>query len=125
MTGRPQAGLRRPRERRDEGTGTAFAVILTTALLACTRLVLDGGLAPPARVRAVGLAQEAARAGAQEIDLTVYRTTGALVLRPDAATTAARTYLTAAGATGQATATATTVTVTVQTEQPTTLLAAI
>lgn len=102
---------------------TAFTVILTTALLACTGLVLDGGLALTARVRAVGLAQEAARAGAQELDLTAFRSTGTLTLRPAGAITTAQRYLSAAGATGTATASATTVTVTVRIEQPTGLLA--
>jgi len=120
----PDRATRRPgRDRRkDEGTVTAFTVILTTALLACAGLVLDGGLALTARVRAVGLAQEAARAGAQEIDLAAYRTTGALTLRPDTAIATAQAYLTAAGATGTATATPTTVTVTVELDQPTGLL---
>jgi Flp pilus assembly protein TadG len=102
---------------------TAFAVILTTALLACAGLVLDGGLALTARVRAVGLAQEAARAGAQELDLTAYRATGTVALRPDAAADTARAYLTAAGNGGQVTVTGTRVTVTVQIDQPTQLLA--
>ena len=108
--------------RREEGTATAFVVILTSALLACAGLVLDGGLALTARVRAVGIAQEAARAGVQELDLATYRTRGAVTLRPDAAVTAAENYLTAAGATGTATAGPTTVTVTVQLDQTTGLL---
>ena len=107
---------------RDEGTVTAFTVILTTALLACTGLVLDGGLALTARVRAVGLAQEAARTGAQELDLAAYRTTGTLTLRPDTAVAAAQAYLTTAGATGTVIAGPTTVTVTVTLDQPTALL---
>jgi Flp pilus assembly protein TadG len=110
-------------ERRDEGTVTAFTVVLVTALLACAGLVLDGGLALTARVRAVSLAQEAARAGAQELDLTTYRTTGTLVLRPDTAVATAKAYLAAAGADGTATARATTVTVTVRLDQRTGLLA--
>jgi hypothetical protein len=117
--GRPSHG------RRDEGTVTAFALILTVALLACAGLVLDGGQTLTARVRAIGLAQEAARAGAQELDLTVYRTNGTVVLRPDAAADAARAYLTAASVTGQVSATAAAITVTVQTDQPTQLLALI
>jgi len=107
---------------RDEGTVTAFAVILTSALLACIGLVVDGGLALTAKVRAVGLAQEAARSGAQDIDLTAYRANGRLALRQDAAIADARAFLTRAGATGTATATLDSVTVTVDTEQPTTLL---
>jgi Flp pilus assembly protein TadG len=106
----------------DEGTVTAFAVILTTALLACAGLVLDGGLALTARVRVVNLAQEAARAGAQELDLATYRTTGTVVLRPDAAATTARAYLAAAGVTGQVTTLGATVSVTVEADQPSQLL---
>ena len=60
-------GSRVAADRHDEGTVTAFVVILTTALLACAGLVLDGGLALTARVRAVNLAQEAARAGGSEV----------------------------------------------------------
>jgi hypothetical protein len=106
----------------DDGTVTAFTVILTTALLACAGLVLDGGLALAARVRAVTLAQEAARAGAQELDLTAYRTHGTLILRPDAADATAHAYLAAAGATGQVTTTGSTVTIAVQADQPSRLL---
>jgi Flp pilus assembly protein TadG len=115
---------RRPRLRReDDGTVTAFTVILTTALLACAGLVLDGGLTLTARVRAVGLAEEAARAGAQELDLHAYRTTGTVTLRPADAIAAAQAYLHAAGATGTATAGPATVTVTVHLDQRTGLLA--
>ena len=140
------AGRRLP-HRDDAGMTTAFMVVLTTALLACAGLVLDGGLALSARVEAVDLAQEAARAGAQELDLTAYRATGRLALRPDAAAAAARQYLAAAAATaagapasgadnagantsgeqitGEVTTTATTVTVTVHSRRRTQLLALI
>lgn len=118
---RPPTAGEQP-QRRDDGTVTAFTVILTAALLACAGLVLDGGLALAARVRAVNLAQEAARAGAQELDLTAYRTTGTITLRPDAAASSARAYLVAAGATGDVTTAGTTVTVTVHADQHTQLL---
>jgi len=123
---------------REEGVTTAFAVIVFAALLGCAGLVYDGGMVLSARVRAEGLAEEAARAGAQELDLNSYRTTGALALRRDAAVRAAQSYLAAAGArtggaegdtrtgdaplSGHASVAGDTVTVTVEGEQPTALL---
>jgi Flp pilus assembly protein TadG len=95
---------RRPALRRlrqdQSGRVTAFVVIIVTAVLLFAGLVLDGGLALAAKVRALGEAQEAARAGAQEIDLTAYRANGALRLEPQQASAAARNYLAAAGHTG-------------------------
>lgn len=87
--------------RADEGRVTAFVVVLMTGILALAGLGLDGGLALAAKVRAVGQAESAARAGAQAIDLAAYRATGRLVLVPDVAVAAARTQLAAAGAEGE------------------------
>jgi hypothetical protein len=101
--------------RDQSGRVTAFVIIMVTAILLFAGLVLDGGLALAAKVRAVGEAQEAARAGAQEIDLTAYRATGTLHLLPQQASAAARSYLAAAGHSG-------TVYVTVTISQPTELL---
>ncbi len=80
----------------DEGRVTAFTVVFATAVLLFAGLVLDGGLALAAKVRAVGEAQEAARAGAQAIDLGAYRADGTLRLDPDRAAALARSYLTGA-----------------------------
>jgi hypothetical protein len=114
------------RLRSDEsGRVTAFVVIIVTAVLAFGGLVLDGGLALAAKVRALGEAQEAARAGAQEIDLAAYRADGTLRLAPDQASTAARNYLAAAGHTGTVSIAGNTVTVTVTVSQPTQLLGSI
>lgn len=77
----------------DSGRVTAFFVVLTTAVMLFAGLVLDGGLALAAKVRAIGAAQEAARAGAQAIDLGAYRTDGTLRLDPDRAAALARSYL--------------------------------
>ncbi len=87
--------------RADDGRVTAFVVVLMTGILALAGLALDGGLALAAKVRAVGQAEAAARAGAQAIDLATYRATGRLVLDPDRAVAAARTQLAAAGAEGE------------------------
>ncbi len=101
---------------------TAFVVILTTACLLFAGLVLDGGLALAAKIRAIGHAEEAARAGAQELALTVYRDNSTVQLQPAAARAAARQYLDTVGAHGTVTVADNTVSVTVTAEQPTQLL---
>ena len=115
--------IRRAGGRPDSGRVTAFAVLFCTALLAVAGLVLDGGLAISARVQALDLAQAAARAGAQQLDLRVYRTTGVAQLDPGRAAQAARDWLAEAGANGQVIeATTDHVTVIVYRTQPTQLL---
>ncbi|WP_082772526.1 pilus assembly protein TadG-related protein [Actinoplanes sp. TFC3] len=93
---------------------TPFVVLLSVALIAVAGLVLDAGLAIAAKVQALGIAESAARAGAQQLDLYAYRTTGATRLDPGRAAATARSWLASAGLAGDATATATTVTVTVR-----------
>jgi hypothetical protein len=116
-------GGRARRLREDQnGQVTAFVVILVMAVLLFSGLVLDGGLALAAKVRAIGEAQEAARSGAQEIDLVAYRADGTLRLIQQQASTAAHNYLTAAGHTGTVSIEGNTVTVSVTIHQPTQLL---
>lgn len=87
------------RRRRDHATAkdggqiTAFVVVMAVALVLLVGLVLDGGLTLAARERAIGLAQEAARAGAQGVNLAVYRQSGNLVLSPALAQADAQRYL--------------------------------
>ncbi|MEB8338044.1 pilus assembly protein TadG-related protein [Streptomyces endophyticus] len=97
--------------RRDEGQATVFVVLITVAVLMFAGLVLDGGLALAAKVRAIGEAQEAARRGAQALDLSAYRADGTLRLIPDQARDLAQRHLAATGDTGTVTATGDTVTV--------------
>lgn len=106
----------------EQGRVTAFVVIITTGCLLFAGLVLDGGLALAAKSRAIGQAQEAARAGAQELDLAAYRSGDAARLNPVAARATARHYLHSIGATGTVTVTDTTVRVRVEAHQPTQLL---
>lgn len=108
--------------RTDDGAASAFVIVLTTGILILAGLALDGGLALAAKVRAHGHAEAAARAGAQALDLTAYRATGALRLAPAQAITAARAHLAAVGATGSVTITGDAITVTVTTAHPTQLL---
>jgi hypothetical protein len=111
--------------RADDGQISAFVVVLLTGILALAGLGLDGGLALAAKVRATGQAESAARAGAQAIDLGLYRTTGRLKLLPTQADALTRGYLAGIGATGTVTVAGDTVTVTVTTTQPTQLLSLI
>jgi Flp pilus assembly protein TadG len=87
--------------------------------------VLDGGNAMAARVQALDIAQQAARAGANQLDLAALRTQGVLRLDPVAARTAATAFLADAGIPGTATANPDEVTVTVTRSQPTLILQAI
>jgi hypothetical protein len=88
-------------------------------------LIFDGAAAMTAKASALQVAQQAARAGADQIDLATLRTTGQVQLDPAAAQAAALGWLDQAEATGTATATTEQVTVTVTVTQPTVLLAAV
>ena len=76
---------------------TAFVVIFIFALLLLAGLVIDGGLTLAARVQAIDEAQAAARAGAQAINLPLFRSTGQVILDPSQAVRAANSYLVATG----------------------------
>jgi hypothetical protein len=101
----------------DSGQITAFVVVMATALILLAGLVLDGGLTLAARERALNLAQEAARAGAQGINLATYRQTGNLMLSPALAQADAQQYLASTGSQGTVQVTGNTVTVTVTISQ--------
>jgi Flp pilus assembly protein TadG len=120
VNGAPAAKLRRLRAHRgrEDGTVTAFVVVFTAALILMAGLVLDGGLTLAAKVQAINDAQAAARAGAQAIDLSTFRTTGQITLDPAQATTDADNYLAAAGHTGTVEVNGDQVTVTVSITQP-------
>src|SRR5438045_1848847 len=106
----------------DAGQVTPFVVILTIALIAFAGLVLDAGMALSAKVQALDVAQAAARAGAQQLNLTAYRTNNTVELDPPRAEATARDWLSTAGLDGTVTATTTTVTVTVRRTTRTQLL---
>ncbi|WP_435110487.1 pilus assembly protein TadG-related protein [Nocardiopsis synnemataformans] len=106
--------MRRPALRDDRGQATAFLVIMAIALLLLVALVFDVGGALRERNRNLQLAQEAARAGAQQIDLAAYRADGTVTLDPTAAATAANAFLADAGVRGTATVSGDVVTVTAQ-----------
>jgi hypothetical protein len=101
----------------DGGQITVFVLVMTAALILVAGLVLDGGLTLAARERALGEAQEAARAGAQAINLATYRQNGTLVLNPAQAVADARRYLAATGYQGSVQVTGNVVTVEVTATQ--------
>ncbi|HEV2637195.1 MAG TPA: pilus assembly protein TadG-related protein [Actinocrinis sp.] len=110
---------------RQDGVVTAFTVVLLAGLIVLAGLVFDGGMAMKGRVQALDEAQEAARAGAQQIDVPAFRATGQAVLDPGPAVTAAEDYLAATGDTGTVAVDGDTVTVTVTHVQHTEILAVI
>lgn len=98
----------------DAGQATAFLIIMATALLLLVAFVFDVGAALAERNRNLQLAQEAARAGAQQIDLGAYRADGTVRLDTASATSAAEAFLTDAGVQGSAAVEGDVVTVTAQ-----------
>jgi hypothetical protein len=120
-TWRTLCGLRS----RDRGSATPWALGTVVMGLLAAGLVFDGGGAMAARVQAWDVAQQAARSGADQIDLATLRTTGTVQLDPAAAQAAAYEWLAHAGADGTVVATTDQVTVTVTTTSPAVLLAAV
>lgn len=108
--------------RDDAGQAAVFTLILVPALLLIAALLLDAGLALSAKTRALDVAQAAARAGAQHLDLAAYRNGGAVRLDAGRASAAAGAWLVSAGMTGEVTVAGASVTVTAHTTRRTQLL---
>ncbi|MFE0104478.1 TadE/TadG family type IV pilus assembly protein [Streptomyces sp. NPDC059009] len=108
--------------RDDRGQVTVFVVLMSAAVLMFAGLVLDGGLALAAKARAIGEAQEAARAGAQAIDLDAYRADGTIRLAAGQARASALNYLSATEDSGTVRVTPQRITVTVTARQEPQLL---
>lgn len=87
--------MRRAAVRRgdESGTATAFVVGFAIVLLACAGLVIDGGTALNARMTLADDVEQAARAGAQEIDIVALRANDVVQLDPRAAEGRAHAYL--------------------------------
>lgn len=80
---------------RDErGAVSVLVVGIAIALLVMAGLVVDGGNAINARQKIMDDAEQAARAGANQIDIAELRATGRVVLLEDQARAAAVGYLT-------------------------------
>jgi Flp pilus assembly protein TadG len=78
---------------RDRGAATLFVVGLSVMLFVLAGLVVDGGLAINARANAADIAEQAARAGAKEIDEAHLRATGQVRIDGVAARAAANDFL--------------------------------
>jgi hypothetical protein len=61
---------------RDQGTVAMFTAIFALFVILLAGLLVDGGLAIHARERAADIAEQAARAGADDIDIARLRETG-------------------------------------------------
>ncbi|HEX5987499.1 MAG TPA: pilus assembly protein TadG-related protein [Nocardioides sp.] len=115
------ATLRARLVRRDEGgTATVFVVGFAVVLLACAGLVIDGGSAINARMKLADDVEQAARAGAQQIDIDTLRGSNVVTLDGLAAEARARQYLNALGYTRVTVPPVTGDTITVHAEDTTT-----
>jgi len=110
------------RRRTDSGSVSVLVVLLATAFFAVGGLVFDGGRAITGRQRAANEAEQAARAGADALSVSVLRSEGAVVLDPQHARAAALSYLAATGDTGSVEVTSTAVSVRVQVRVDTAIL---
>lgn len=97
----------------EDGAITVFVVALTLALMVVAGLVYDGGRILASRQQARDLADNAARAAAQQVDLDALRAGSPPGLDAAAAEAAARDYLAATGHDGDVIVTGDTVEVTV------------
>jgi hypothetical protein len=127
---RSRRGRRRHRIQAEPDRGSAIAayfLVGVVALFALAGLVLDGGSALAARGQAADVAQQAARAGANALDVASLRTGGAGDLTADVgrARAAAGAVLAAAGVDGEIEVAGSRVTVTTHVEKPTAILSLI
>lgn len=111
--------------RSDRGSGTGWAIGITIVGLLAVFLTFDTATAIETKAAIVDVAQQAARRGADQLDLAVLRSSGQVQLDPAAAQAAAEQWLAQAGHTGTVAATTEQVTVQVTITQPAMLLAAV
>ena len=82
---------------RESGSLTLMLIALMVALLALAGLVLDGGRKLDATQKAYAIAQEAARAGAGQVNTSAAYRSGTFKVDRSQALAAARAYLRSAG----------------------------
>jgi len=87
--------------RSEQGAVSTFVAVIALALLMAAGLAIDGGRKVNALREASDLADNAARAGAQAVDLNTLRNTGEVQLDLDKAEQQARDYLASLGHTAQ------------------------
>lgn len=106
----------------ERGTVSVFVAILATSFVIVVGLVVDGGAKLWAIAEARDVADNAARAGAQAVDVDVYRASGSLTLNEARAAEAAHAYLETVGHEGAVDVVGSSVTVTVTLTVPTRFL---
>ncbi|MBA4867283.1 hypothetical protein H1V43_39645 [Streptomyces sp. PSKA54] len=106
----------------DQGQVTGFVVCVFAALWLFAGIVVDGGLALAGKARALDVAQEAARTGAQQLDVGQLRRADDVRLVRDKAAAAARAYVASTGDSGTASVKGDAVTVQVAHRQRTQIL---
>jgi len=77
----------------DRGAAAIILVLLTPVFFALAGLVLDGGRAITARQGAADVAEQAARAGVNALDVSALRASGVDVVDPETARAAACRYV--------------------------------
>ena len=82
---------------RERGAVSTFLAVIALALLMAAGLAIDGGRKVNALRQASHIADNAARAGAQAVDLDTLRTSGELRLLPDQAADRVYQYLASLG----------------------------
>nr|WP_281352389.1 Tad domain-containing protein [Phytoactinopolyspora alkaliphila] len=85
--------MRRHREAPERGSISAMVIVLIVMLFAVAGLIYDGGRAINARQQAFDDAEQAARAGANQIDIDRFRADGTVVIVQGEAEYAVRQYL--------------------------------
>ncbi len=79
--------------RLERGAASIFVIGMSIVLLVCGGLVVDGGLAINARMKAADDAEQAARVGADSIDVDALRSTGVVTVNEGLARQRAAGYL--------------------------------
>jgi Flp pilus assembly protein TadG len=109
----------------DRGSLTLMLAVLFIALLALAGLVVDGGAKLDAASNAAAVAQEAARAGASQVDRPTAYTGGRFIVNQAQARSAALAYLATAGYQGTVATAPRSIQVTVTVVVPTKMLSLI
>ncbi len=105
----------------ERGSLTAFVAVLAVGLFVLVGLVVDGGRAVVAKRKAIDVAEQAARVGADQLSLDALRT-GTVAIDPRSALGAVAAYLSVAGEGGSISVAGDNVTVRVSDSVPTTIL---
>ena len=118
------AVFREHREHPERGSLSVYVVIIAAVLMLVAGLCIEGGRVLNARATMADQAEQAARAGVQQLSMAKLRGSGEASTDPSAASSAARSYLARSGAAKTSTVKASSdrVSVTVERDVPTTML---